>query len=41
VEDLLGLAVYMAADEAGLMKGSVDPIDRGWTAYGILYIAGL
>jgi NAD(P)-dependent dehydrogenase (short-subunit alcohol dehydrogenase family) len=36
VEDLLGLAVYMAADESAFMTGSVVSIDGGWTAYGYL-----
>jgi NAD(P)-dependent dehydrogenase (short-subunit alcohol dehydrogenase family) len=36
VEDLLGLAVYMASDESSFMTGSVVSIDGGWTAYGYL-----
>lgn len=36
VEDILGLAVYMASDEASFMTGSVVSIDGGWTAYGYL-----
>jgi NAD(P)-dependent dehydrogenase (short-subunit alcohol dehydrogenase family) len=36
VEDLMGLAVYMASDESSFMTGSVVPIDGGWTAYGYL-----
>ena len=35
VEDILGLAVYMASDEASFMTGSVVSIG-GWTAYGYL-----
>ncbi len=36
VPELLGLAVYMASDEAGFMTGSVVNIDGGWEAYGYL-----
>jgi len=36
VEDLVGLAVYMASDESSFMTGSVVSIDGGWTAYGYL-----
>jgi NAD(P)-dependent dehydrogenase (short-subunit alcohol dehydrogenase family) len=36
VEDLMGLAVYMATDESSFMTGSVVSIDGGWTAYGYL-----
>jgi NAD(P)-dependent dehydrogenase (short-subunit alcohol dehydrogenase family) len=36
VEDLLGLAVYMASDESAFMTGSVVSIDGGWTAYGYI-----
>ncbi len=36
VEDLMGLAVYMASDESSFMTGSVVSIDGGWTAYGYL-----
>jgi NAD(P)-dependent dehydrogenase (short-subunit alcohol dehydrogenase family) len=36
VEDLMGLAVYMAGDESSFMTGSVVSIDGGWTAYGYL-----
>jgi NAD(P)-dependent dehydrogenase (short-subunit alcohol dehydrogenase family) len=36
VEDLLGIAVYLAADESSFMTGSVIPIDGGWSAYGYL-----
>ncbi len=36
VEDLLGLAVYLASDEASFMTGSIVNIDGGWAAYGYL-----
>jgi 3-oxoacyl-[acyl-carrier protein] reductase len=36
VKDLLGLAVYLASDEASFMTGSIVNIDGGWTAYGYL-----
>jgi NAD(P)-dependent dehydrogenase (short-subunit alcohol dehydrogenase family) len=36
VEDVVGLAVYLASDEASLMTGSIVNIDGGWTAYGYL-----
>jgi NAD(P)-dependent dehydrogenase (short-subunit alcohol dehydrogenase family) len=36
VEDLLGLAVYLASDESSFMTGSVINIDGGWEAYGYL-----
>lgn len=36
VTDLLGLAVYLASDEASFMTGSIVSIDGGWTAYGYL-----
>jgi NAD(P)-dependent dehydrogenase (short-subunit alcohol dehydrogenase family) len=36
VEDLVGLAVYMASDESAFMTGSVVSIDGGWTAYGYI-----
>ena len=36
VTDLLGLAVYLASDEASFMTGSIISIDGGWTAYGYL-----
>jgi hypothetical protein len=32
-EDVLGLAVYMAAEASALLTGSHDPIERVWTAY--------
>ena len=34
VEELLGLAVYIASDESSFMTGSVVSIDGGWEAYG-------
>ena len=34
VQDLMGLAVYLAGDESGFMTGSVINIDGGWEAYG-------
>lgn len=36
VTDVLGLAVYLASDEASFMTGSIVSIDGGWTAYGYL-----
>ncbi len=36
VQDLLGLAVYLASDESSYMTGSVVNIDGGWEAYGYL-----
>jgi len=36
VEDLMGLAVYLASDEASFMTGSIVNIDGGWAAYGYL-----
>ncbi len=36
VDDLLGLAVYLASDESSFMTGSVINIDGGWEAYGYL-----
>lgn len=36
VEDIAGLAVYMASDESSYMTGSIVTIDGGWTAYGYL-----
>jgi 3-oxoacyl-[acyl-carrier protein] reductase len=36
VEDIAGLAVYMASDESSYMTGSIVNIDGGWLAYGYL-----
>ena len=36
VQDLLGLAVYLASDESSYMTGSVINIDGGWEAYGYI-----
>jgi len=36
VTNVLGLAVYLASDEASFMTGSIVSIDGGWTAYGYL-----
>lgn len=36
VEDMIGLAVYLASDESSFMTGSVINIDGGWVAYGYL-----
>jgi NAD(P)-dependent dehydrogenase (short-subunit alcohol dehydrogenase family) len=36
VEDILGLAVFLASDEASYITGSVMTVDGGWTAYGYL-----
>ena len=36
VEEITGLALYMAGDEATYMTGSVVYIDGGWTAYGFV-----
>ncbi len=36
VEEITGLAVYMAGDESTYMTGSVVNIDGGWTAYGFI-----
>jgi 3-oxoacyl-[acyl-carrier protein] reductase len=36
VDDLLGLAVYLASDDSSFMTGSVVNIDGGWEAYGYL-----
>ena len=36
VEDIVGLAVFLAGDESSYMTGSIVTIDGGWTAYGYL-----
>lgn len=36
VDEILGLAVYLASDESGFMTGSVVNIDGGWEAYGYI-----
>lgn len=36
VEDILGLAVYLASEESSFMTGSVINIDGGWEAYGYI-----
>ncbi|MEN6359268.1 MAG: 3-oxoacyl-ACP reductase family protein [Smithella sp.] len=36
VDDIAGLAVYMANDESSYMTGSIVNIDGGWLAYGYL-----
>lgn len=36
VEDVLGVAVYLASDEASFVTGSIMTVDGGWTAYGYL-----
>lgn len=36
VQDLLGLAVYLASDESSYMTGSIINIDGGWEAYGYI-----
>jgi len=36
VADILGMAVYMAGDEASFMTGTIVNIDGGWEAYGYL-----
>jgi len=33
-DEITGLAVYMAGDEATYLTGAVVYIDGGWTAYG-------
>ncbi len=34
VQDVIGLAVFMASDEARYLTGSIVMVDVGWTAYG-------
>ncbi|MBP7341915.1 MAG: 3-oxoacyl-ACP reductase FabG [Smithellaceae bacterium] len=36
VEDIAGLAVYIAGEESSYMTGSIVNIDGGWLAYGYL-----
>jgi len=36
VEDIAGLALYIASDESAYMTGSIVNIDGGWLAYGYL-----
>ncbi|HPC85645.1 MAG TPA: 3-oxoacyl-ACP reductase family protein [Smithellaceae bacterium] len=36
VEDIAGLAVYLASEESAYMTGSIVNIDGGWLAYGYL-----
>jgi len=36
VEDMVGIALYMASDESSFMTGSVVNVDGGWVAYGYL-----
>jgi NAD(P)-dependent dehydrogenase (short-subunit alcohol dehydrogenase family) len=36
VEDMVGLAVFLASDESSFMTGSVVNVDGGWVAYGYL-----
>lgn len=36
VDDMVGLAVYMASDEAAYLTGSVVNVDGGWVANGYL-----
>jgi 3-oxoacyl-[acyl-carrier protein] reductase len=31
-EEIAGMALYLASDDAGFVNGSVLPIDGGWTA---------
>jgi 3-oxoacyl-[acyl-carrier protein] reductase len=34
VEDVVGLAAFLAGEEAGFITGGVYAVDGGWTAYG-------
>ena len=36
VRDVVGMAVYLAGEEATFMTGSIITVDGGWTAYGYL-----
>jgi NAD(P)-dependent dehydrogenase (short-subunit alcohol dehydrogenase family) len=36
VQDIEGMAVYLAGAEASYITGSVIAVDGGWTAYGYL-----
>ncbi len=36
VRDVVGMAAYLAGDEAAFMTGSILTVDGGWTAYGYL-----
>ena len=36
VRDVIGMAVYLAGEEASFMTGSIITVDGGWTAYGYL-----
>jgi len=36
VEDVVGLALFLASDDSAFMTGSVVTVDGGWTAYGYL-----
>lgn len=36
IEEILGLAVYLASDESSYMTGTIINIDGGWEAYGYL-----